>query len=98
MLLLSKKITNYIAGGSNMSVEDLGQYVLSDVNVKEYHCGLCDTFRAKLPSKVRNHLEAIHFPGLFIYTCNICEKTLKGRNALNIHKSTMHSRKAHVSL
>ena len=80
-----------------MSVEDLSQYVLNDTTVKEYHCGLCDTFRAKLPSKVRNHLEAIHFPGLFIYTCNICEKTLKGRNALNIHKSTMHSRKAHVS-
>ena len=94
----SRRFINCIAGGSNMSVEDLGQYVLSDVNVKEYHCGLCDTFRAKLPSKVRNHLEAIHFPGLFIYTCNICEKTLKGRNALNIHKSTMHSRKAHVSL
>ena len=79
---------------SNLSVEDLSQYVISDNTIKEYQCALCDTFRAKLPSKVRNHLEAIHFPGVFLYTCNICNKTLKGRNALNIHKSTLHSRKA----
>jgi len=84
---------------SGLGVDDLGQYVnvVNDMNVKEYQCGLCDTFRAKLPSKVRNHLEAIHFPGVFLYTCNVCDKTLKGRNALNIHKSTMHSRKLHVS-
>jgi len=76
-----------------LNPEDLGQYVVSDMNIKEYHCALCDTFKAKLPSKVKNHLEAIHFPGLFLYTCEICQKTLKGRNALNIHKSTMHSKK-----
>jgi len=76
-----------------LNPDDLGQYVVSDMNIKEYHCALCDTFKAKLPSKVKNHLEAIHFPGLFLYTCEICQKTLKGRNALNIHKSTMHSKK-----
>ena len=76
-----------------LTPEDLGQYVVSDMNIKEYHCALCETFKAKLPSTVKNHLEAIHFPGLFLYTCEICEKTLKGRNALNIHKSTMHSKK-----
>jgi len=81
------------AGKGPLSPEDLGQYVVSDMNIKEYHCALCETFKAKLPSKVKNHLEAIHFPGLFLYTCEICEKTLKGRNALNIHKSTMHSKK-----
>jgi len=80
-------------GKGPLTPEDLGQYVVSDMNVKEYHCALCENFKAKLPSKVRNHLEAIHFPGLFLYTCEICEKTLKGRNALNIHKSTMHSKK-----
>ena len=84
------------ANFTNLSVEDLGQYVVSDNTIKEYQCALCDTFRAKLPSKVRNHLEAIHFPGVFLYTCNICNKTLKGRNALNIHKSTLHSRKSNL--
>jgi len=80
-------------GKGPLTPEDLGQYVVSDMNIKEYHCALCENFKAKLPSKVRNHLEAIHFPGLFLYSCDICDKTMKGRNALNIHKSTMHSKK-----
>jgi len=74
--------------------EDLNQYVINQSTelVKEYTCALCQTFKAKLPSKVKNHLEAIHFPGVFLYNCDICGKTLKGRNALNIHKTTMHSK------
>ena len=71
--------------------DDLSQYVLVNPTIKEYTCSLCQTFKAKLPSKVKNHLEAIHFPGMFLYDCDICGKTLKGRNALNIHKSTTHS-------
>ena len=71
--------------------DDLSQYVLVNPAIKEYTCSLCQTFKAKLPSKVKNHLEAIHFPGMFLYDRDICGKTLKGRNALNIHKSTTHS-------
>ena len=61
--------------------------MISDVATKEYTCALCQTFKAKLPSKVKNHLEAIHFPGMFLYNCDICFKTFKGRNAFNIHKT-----------
>jgi len=81
-------------GGPNP--EDLAQYIVSDQTVKEYHCSICNIFKAKLPSKVRNHLEAIHFPGMFIYNCEMCRKTFKGRNALNIHKSTIHPKKARL--
>ena len=70
--------------------------VHSDATVKEYHCSICNIFKAKLPSKVKNHLEAIHFPGMFLYNCNICRKTFKGKNALNIHKSTIHPKKARL--
>jgi len=80
-------------GKGPQTPEDLSDYVISDQNVKEYHCSLCGTFKAKLPSKVRNHLEAIHFPGLFVYTCEICRKTCKGKNALNVHKSLLHNNK-----
>ena len=71
--------------------EDLSKYVIIDQNVKQYHCGLCDSFKAKLPSKVKNHVEAIHFPGLFVYSCEICQITCKGKNALNVHKSKRHN-------
>jgi len=75
------------------NADDLSQYVIVNPTIKEYTCSLCHTFKAKLPSKVKNHLEAIHFPGMFLYDCDICGQTLKGRNALNIHKSKLHSRK-----
>ena len=75
------------------NVEELSQYVIGDVAIKEYTCALCQTFKAKLPSKVKNHLEAIHFPGMFLYNCDICFKTFKGRNALNIHKSNVQPKK-----
>jgi len=80
----------------SLSPEDLAQYIVSDATVKEYHCAICNVFKAKLPSKVKNHLEAIHFPGMFLYTCDICRKTFKGKNALNIHKSTIHPKKARL--
>jgi len=73
---------------------DLSKYIISDQHVKQYHCSLCDSFKAKLPSKVKNHVEAIHFPGLFVYTCDLCQKTCKGKNALNVHKSLLHNNKA----
>ena len=92
LLGIQWKNVSFVVSGP-LTPEDLGQYVVSDMNIKEYHCALCENFKAKLPSKVRNHLEAIHFPGLFLYSCDICDKTMKGRNALNIHKSTMHSKK-----
>lgn len=76
---------------STGNADDLSQYVIVNPTIKEYTCSLCHTFKAKLPSKVKNHLEAIHFPGMFLYDCDICGQTLKGRNALNIHKSKLHS-------
>lgn len=79
-----------------LSASDLSQYVVSDQNIKQFHCALCHTFKSKLPSKVKHHLEAIHFPGLFLYTCHQCEKTFKGKNAFNIHKTTMHSKKTRL--
>jgi len=78
--------------------DDLGKYVITDQNVKQYHCALCDSFKAKLPSKVKNHVEAIHFPGLFVYTCEVCHVTCKGKNALNVHKSKRHNIKAKSSI
>jgi len=74
------------------SHEDLQNYLTKDTATKETCCTLC-TFRNKIPAKVKNHLEAIHFPGVFVYSCNYCGKTFKGRNALGVHVSLTHSKK-----
>ena len=72
--------------------EDLKDYIYKDLGSKETCCTLCP-FRNKIPAKVKNHLEAIHFPGVFVYTCDLCGKTFKGRNALGVHTSLTHSKK-----
>jgi len=75
-----------------MNIQDLDQYVKSFPNSKDYQCALCE-FISNRPAKVKNHLEAIHFPGVFVYSCDLCDKTFSGRNAFGVHKTTVHSKK-----
>jgi len=84
-----------VAGtGGNLTYEDLNQYIGQNPDQKDYYCTLCPNFQAKKPPiRVRDHLEAIHFPGQFIYACGLCEKTFNGKNLLANHKSTKHSKK-----
>jgi len=73
--------------------EDLRQYIDKDTDTKESCCTLC-SFRSKIPALVKNHLEGIHFPGVFTYSCEQCDKTFNGRNALGVHNSKVHSKKS----
>eukprot|EP00092_Neocalanus_flemingeri_P018778 GFUD01020336.1.p1 GENE.GFUD01020336.1~~GFUD01020336.1.p1 ORF type:complete len:341 (-),score=61.96 GFUD01020336.1:85-1107(-) len=79
--------------GDVQNPEDLLLYITKDLETKESCCSLCN-FKNKIPAKVKNHLEGIHFPGVFVYSCDKCSKTFKGRNALGVHQSKVHSRNA----
>jgi len=76
--------------GPNLMPEDLNQYVEFVPETKDYFCNICQKFQSKRPSKVKDHLEAIHFPGYFVYFCNMCEKTFTGKNAFAVHNSVKH--------
>jgi hypothetical protein len=80
------------AKGQPMDIQALEQNVKSIPESKDFQCGLCD-YISNRPAKVKNHLEAIHYPGVFVYSCDICEKTFSGRNAFGVHKSQVHSKK-----
>ena len=80
-----------------MTFEDLNKYIGNNPGQKDYYCTLCTTFQTKKSSRVRDHVEAIHFPGQFIYSCNMCEKTFNGKNLLANHKSTKHPKKKNNS-
>jgi hypothetical protein len=41
--------------------------------------------------QVKYHLEAMHFPGEYIYNCCYCGRAYKGRNALSCHVSQLHA-------
>jgi len=61
---------------------------------------ICFYCSKAFPNKrdVRNHLESIHFPNYFTYSCEICGKEFKSLNSRNIHMTRSHNKakKAHV--
>jgi len=85
-----------VGKGTNLNCEDLTQYTGYNPDRRDYYCTLCNKFQSKKPSKVKDHVEAIHFPGQFIYSCNICEKTFNGKNSFAVHNSLKHSKKRHL--
>jgi hypothetical protein len=85
-----------LIAGTYLTCEDLSQYTQYNPDQKDYYCTLCTKFQSKKPSKVKYHIEAIHFPGQFMYTCHICEKTFNGKNSFAIHNSRNHSKKKFV--
>ena len=81
-----------------LAYEDLWQYVGKNTDPehssKPFYCKLCNNFTGTRRGLTRNHVESIHFPGLFLYSCSLCTKTFKGRNALGVHMSTVHNNAA----
>jgi len=72
--------------------EDLHVYVTENPDLGSKHkfiCALCNQSGLNRRD-LRNHVESIHFPGTFTYSCDICDKELKTKKALNNHKYTQH--------
>lgn len=53
-------------------------------------CGICFKFKHVTATCVRNHLESIHFPGYFQYTCSACSQVFSTKTKLNNHKQKFH--------
>jgi len=69
---------------------DLNQYVSYDPAEEKYFCQICQKFTFRSRYNVRNHVEAVHFPNVFSYSCEFCEKAVGSKNALSIHMTRMH--------
>jgi len=71
--------------------EELYQFVGRNEEVPgTYACSICKDFKASRRGLVRNHVESIHFRGVFRYHCDVCDKDFQGRNALAVHNSSLH--------
>ena len=82
-----------LSGNNFQSPEDLLQYVRKSAEGNTFECTLCTNFKAVRKGLVGNHLEFLHFPGVFSYSCDLCEKTFNGKNLLAVHKSRKHPKK-----
>jgi len=72
------------------SPEELLQFVVRSDEDNKFQCSICGKFKAVRKGLVRNHIESIHFPGVFTYSCEFCQKDFQGRNALAVHNSEKH--------
>ena len=69
---------------------ELLQFVQKDPADHKYHCVLCNKFSHKTSYCARNHVEAQHFPNMFVYPCEQCDITFSTKNSLTTHISRKH--------
>ena len=73
--------------------DDLFQFVVKDEipGRQNFYCSIC-TKRFHSRSATRNHVESIHYTGVFKYNCHICAKELVSKSALAYHVTTFHNK------
>ena len=54
-----------------------------------YICTMCGKSNAQ-KNNMMIHVESVHFPGMFVYTCKFCHKTLNTKKALYGHVNNYH--------
>ena len=59
----------------------------------KFKCDLCSK-KMKIKDNVLSHLESDHFPGMFTYNCQHCNKQYNCRGSLRTHLSVKHRHKA----
>ena len=79
--------TLLVAGGD----KQLYDYIVSHLEAgqKAFKCTICGKVSAH-KTNLRKHVENIHFPGLFTYTCKYCPETFPTKNLLNHHVTNSH--------
>ena len=70
--------------------EDFKKYLIKSSQDGKYHCSICNEFSHIGRSQARDHVESKHFPGRFIYTCDICNETFTTKTNVNNHKTRKH--------
>ena len=78
--------------GENRNV--LNQYIQksqNDLGQNVVECTLCGQKNAKRQN-ILNHLESVHFPNSFVYSCDYCKIEFNSKNARNVHVSRNHKK------
>jgi uncharacterized C2H2 Zn-finger protein len=55
----------------------------------KFRCSLCGAVNGQRAHS-ENHVENIHFPGSFTYSCKYCHQTFSLRNKLYKHVNSAH--------
>jgi len=72
----------------NKGDKQLYEYIVKD-GPQLHRCTVCGKV-GKDRGNLRKHVENIHFPGSFTYTCKYCQQTFTSRTHLNHHVTSLH--------
>jgi len=72
----------------NKGDKQLYEYIVKD-GPQSHRCTVCGKV-GKDRGNLRKHVENIHFPGSFTYTCKYCQQTFTSRTHLNHHVTSLH--------
>jgi len=85
-----------VLGSTFSSPDELFQFVGKSLEktpgVHDTFCTICQK-RFPWRSAVRNHVESVHFPGMFEYPCHICNKVMSSNSSLKTHITLGHNKK-----
>jgi len=78
--------------GKGENRNTLNQYINRDVSESGQTVYVCSMCGQKNSQKVNvlNHVESVHFPNSFVYTCQYCDTQFYSKNARNVHVSRNH--------
>jgi len=76
--------------GNKAPLDDLKKYIIRRGPAPE--CGICFQYSNKSSTNVRNHIESKHFPGMFSYSCDWCEKIYSSKQAVDKHRIRSHAK------
>jgi len=68
---------------------DLNNYI-AKISEGQFKCNICGQVSSR-KGDLRKHVENKHFPGLFEYSCDQCEKKFNTKNKYYIHRSRHNS-------
>ena len=60
---------------------------------QKYICTLCYKFSHNSRTNVVNHVESVHYPNYFTYSCDKCGLECPSKNNLQLHRSRVHNPK-----
>merc|ERR1719220_1913388 len=72
----------------NKGDKQLYDYIVKD-GPQLHRCTVCGKV-GKDRGNLRKHVENIHFPGSFTYSCKYCQETFTSRTHLNHHVTSLH--------
>ena len=81
-----------ILGAGDSESGNFGSYVLNlEDGRKGGRCSVCGKEFSDR-SSARKHVENIHFPGSFNYSCKFCGETFTKKNMMYMHISKFHKK------